>query len=87
MALVLILAGISATAAGYVRFKGPWAQYQALKAQEANIARYEGWRGGIRDSGPTGASVAMEMLRGRARNAGVIMAAGVAFVIVGLYLS
>ena len=48
---------------------GPWASYQALKAQEQNIARYESWRGGLRDSGTTGASVAMEMLRGQVRQA------------------
>jgi len=87
MGLVLILAGIAAAAAGYVRFKGPWAKYQALKAQDANIARYESWRGGLRDAGPTGASVAMDMLRGQVRQAGVIIAAGIAFVVIGLLLS
>ena len=87
MGLVLILAGIAATAAGYARFRAPWAKYQALKAQEANIARYESWRGGLRDTGITGASVAMDMLRGQARNAGVVMAAGVAVLVLGLLLS
>jgi hypothetical protein len=87
MGLVLILAGIAATAAGYARFRVPWAKYQALKASEANIARYESWRGGLRDSGTTGASVAIEMLRGQVRNAAVIMAAGVAFIVLGVFLS
>ncbi len=31
------------------RARGPWARYRALKAQDANIARYEAWRGGLRD--------------------------------------
>ena len=49
---------------GYARARGPWTRYQDLKAQDANVARYEAWRGGIReDSGPTGASVAMAILR------------------------
>ena len=87
MSLVLILAGIAAAAAGYARFRGPWGRYQAMKAQQANIDRYESWRGGLRDSGPTGASVALEMLRGQVRQAGMIIAAGIAFVIVGLLLS
>jgi hypothetical protein len=84
--IVLILLGGAATAAGYARFRGPWARYQALKAQDANIARYESWRGGVRDSGTTGASVAMEILRRQVRDAGLIMGAGVAIAFVGLVL-
>ncbi|MES1239456.1 MAG: hypothetical protein ABUL57_01195, partial [Chloroflexota bacterium] len=63
-----------------------WARYQALKAQDANVARYESWRGGLRDSGTTGASVAMDVLRGQARQAGAIIIAGVAAIVVGLLL-
>ena len=83
---VLILLGIAAMADGYRRARGPWARYQALKAQEANIARYESWRGGVRDAGPTGASVAMDMARRDARKGGVIMAAGFGIVILGFLL-
>jgi hypothetical protein len=85
--IILILLGFGAAAAGYARARGPWARYQALKAQEANIARYESWRGGLRDTGPTGASVAMEMARKQAREGGVVIAAGVAIVILGFLLS
>lgn len=84
--IILILLGVVALAAGYARFRGPWARYQALKAQDANIARYESWRGGLRDSGTTGASVAMEFLRKQVRDAVVVMAAGGAFVVLGLFL-
>ena len=86
MGIVLILLGVAAMADGYRRARGPWARYQALKAQEENIARYESWRGGLRDSGPTGASVAMAMARRDARKGGVLMAAGFAFVILGFLL-
>jgi hypothetical protein len=82
--VVLILLGIAAAVAGYARARGPWARYQALKSQEANIARYESWRGGLRDSGPTGASVAMEMARSQARQGGVVIAAGIAIAILGI---
>ena len=55
-------------AVGYTRPRGPWARYQALKAQDANVARYEAWRGGVRDDrGTTGASVAMAILRRQAQ--------------------
>jgi hypothetical protein len=84
--IILILLGVVALAAGYARFRGPWARYQALKAQDANIARYESWRGGLRDSGTTGASVAMEILRKQVRDAVFVMAAGGAFVVLGLFL-
>ena len=84
--VILMLLGIAAAAAGYARFKGPWARYQALKAEDANIARYESWRGGVRDTGTTGASVAMEILRREYRAAGVIVGAGVAIFILGLLL-
>ena len=87
MGLILILLGIAAAAAGYARFRGPWARYQALKAEDANIARYESWRGGLRDSGPTGASVAMDLLRRQVREAGVIVAAGITIIVLGILLS
>jgi hypothetical protein len=73
-------------AAGYARARRPWARYQALKEQDANIARYESWRGGLRDTGTTGASVAMEVLRRQARDGALIMAAGFAIVVVGFLL-
>ena len=82
--VVLIALGVAATAFGYSRARGPWARYRALKAQDENIARYESWRGGIRDSGTTGASVAMQVLRQQARNGALIAAAGFAFVLLGL---
>jgi len=84
--IILILLGVAAIAAGYLRARGPWARYQALKAQDENIARYESWRGGIRDTGKTGASIAMEMLRKQARDGALIAGAGFAIVLVGLFI-
>jgi hypothetical protein len=81
---ILIALGIASIAFGYRRARAPWARYQALKAEDANIARYESWRGGLRDSGTTGASVAMELLRKQARDGAVMAAAGIAFVVLGL---
>jgi hypothetical protein len=81
--LVLVAAGVVAMAFGYSRARGPWSRYQALKAQEANIARYESWRGGVRDTGTTGASVAMDLARSQARAGAIIMAVGFAITIAG----
>ncbi|MBA2314302.1 MAG: hypothetical protein H0V87_02860 [Chloroflexi bacterium] len=78
--LMLWAAGVALIAIGYSRARGPWERLQALRAQEANVARYESWRGGVRDSSPTGASVAMDLLRRQARTGAVI--AGIGFLLV-----
>jgi hypothetical protein len=83
---LLWLVGVAIVAFGVRRFQGPWARYQALKAQDANIARYEAWRGGVRSDGKTGASVAMEMLRRQARDGAILIAAGVALIVLGFLL-
>ena len=87
MNFVLIAVGVVSIAFGWSRARGPWARYQALKAQDENIARYESWRGGLRDQGTTGASVAMQVLRRQARDGALIMAAGFGFVLLGFLLT
>ena len=82
--IALLGVGAALVVVGYLRARGPWARYQALKAQDENVARYESWRGGLRDSGKTGASVAMEMLRNQARNGAVIAGIGIAIAFAGL---
>jgi hypothetical protein len=84
--LALAAVGVVLIVIGVARARGPWARYRALKAQEDNIARYESWRGGLRDTGPTGASVALGMLRAQLRVDAAIAAAGVVAAIVGLFL-
>ena len=86
VSLGLLVVGAALTAVGFVRARAPWIRYQALKAQDANIARYESWRGGLRDSGPTGASVAMEILRRQVRATGILIGVGVGIAILGLVL-
>jgi len=86
LALGLIGVGIVLIVVGVVRARGPWARYQGLRAQEANISRYESWRGGVRDTGTTGASVAMDVLRGQVRTAAIIAGAGAVAVVAGLLL-
>ncbi|MFL5777686.1 MAG: hypothetical protein ACJ761_01970 [Chloroflexota bacterium] len=83
--LNLVLWGLGAVliVVGYTRARGPWTRYQSLKEQDANVARYEAWRGGIRDDGRTGASVAMEVLRRQAQVAALIAVVGVVLVFLG----
>jgi hypothetical protein len=81
--VVLWVAGVVLIAVGYVRARTPWGRYQVLKAQDENVARYQAWRGGIRDEGQTGASVAMEVLRRQAQYAGLIAVVGIVLVVLG----
>jgi hypothetical protein len=78
--------GVVLIAAGYQRAKGPWSRYQALKEQDENVARYEAWRGGARDTSPTGASVAMTILRRQAQRAGLIVVVGFVLVLLGFLI-
>ena len=86
LGLGLLAAGIGLIAVGYGRAKRPWDRYRALKEQDANVARYEAWRGGVRDDSTTGASVAMKILRRQAQIGGLILAAGFVLVFVGFLL-
>jgi hypothetical protein len=79
----LWIIGALLLAVGYTRARGPWARYQALKEQDANIARYDAWRGGIRDTGQTGASVAMQILRRQAQLGAATAIAGVVLIVAG----
>jgi hypothetical protein len=86
--IVLWLVGAALIAIGYVRARGPWSRYRALREQQANIDRYEAWRGGLRteNEGPTGASVMMAEARRQAQIAGLIAIAGFVLVFVGFLI-
>jgi hypothetical protein len=76
--------GIALIAFGYLRARGPWSRYQELRSQEANLARYEGWRGTrLRDDGPSAASIMAAELRRKAQIAGLVAIAGFVLVFVG----
>ena len=84
--VVLWVAGVVLMAVGYQRVRAPWSRYQALKEQDANAERYAAWRGGVRDDGTTGASVAMQILRRQAQMAGLIVLAGFVLVFLGFFI-
>ena len=76
--------GIVLIVAGYQRARGPWARYQELKAQEANLSRYEGWRGTrLRDDGPSAASIMAQELRRKAQMWGLVAIVGFVLMFVG----
>ena len=82
--LICWVLGIALIVVGYTRAKGPWARYQELRNQEANLARYEGWRGTrLRDDGPSAASIMAQELRRKAQMAGLVAVLGFVLVFVG----
>lgn len=79
--------GVALIAFGYQRARGPWARYQQLKEQDANATRYNAWRGGVReDTGTTGASVAMQVLRAQAQRGFILAVVGIALVVLGFLI-
>ena len=82
--LICWVVGVLLILVGYTRARGPWRRYQALKEQEANIARYEGWRGTrLRDDGPSAAGLMAQELRRQAQIGGLVAVAGFVLVFVG----
>ncbi|HLY14072.1 MAG TPA: hypothetical protein VKR24_06955 [Candidatus Limnocylindrales bacterium] len=85
-ALVLVVVGLGMIVYGYLRTRGPYARLRALQAQDQNVARYEAWRGGVRDDSKTGASVAMAILQRQVRIGAGIGLIGIAAIFTGLVM-
>ena len=86
VSLALIVAGVALLVVGAIRARDPYRRYMALREQDANIARYEAWRGGSRPESKTGASVAMDVLRRRAQIGAGVAIAGVVLIVVGFVM-
>ena len=86
LSLVFLIAGVALIVLGARRFLPPYRRYQALQEQDANVARYEAWRGGARADAKTGASVAMAVLRRQLQQSGLIVIGGFVCVAVGFIL-
>ncbi len=86
VSLGFIAVGIALIVLGTVRAREPYRRYTALKEQDANIARYEAWRGGLRSNDKTGASVAMEILRRQVQIGVAIIVGGVVMIGIGLVI-
>ena len=78
--------GVALVVVGYTRAAPAWRRYSALQAQDENVRRYEQWRGGPRLDEKTGASVAMEMLRGQARRWAAVAIVGAVLIFIGFFV-
>ena len=79
------VAGAALMVVGVSQARLPYTRYRALQETDANIRRYEQWRGGRRDDAGqvTGADVMRAELRRQLRVWGVVIAAGFALVFLG----
>jgi hypothetical protein len=76
--------GVVLIAIGYLRARRPWSRYQDLKAQQANIERYEGWRGTrLHDDGTSAAALMAQEMRRKAQMGGLVLVAGFVLMFVG----
>lgn len=89
LAVALIVAGLAAVAVGLVRIRAPLATIRRLDRTEAELERYDAWRGkrtGPEADGPTGAGEMKALMRQRATIWGAVSVAGVIVVLLGLLL-
>ena len=90
MGLLLIAVGLAAIGLGAVRIRGPLATVRRLDTTEANLQRYEAWRGkhdSVSAEGPTGADEMRAQMRQQALSWGAVIVAGVVFALVGLFVA
>ena len=87
--IVLIAGGIVAIVVAVLQMRGPLATIRHLDQTEANLERYETWRGkstGVDADGPTGADIMRQQMRQRLTLWGVVAGAGVVSIVAGLLL-
>jgi len=87
--LALWAAGVALLAGGVMGVRVPLARYRELQATQANLDRYDSWRGGRRTAAPggvTGADVMREQLRGRLMRWGLVVGAGVVLIVAGFVI-
>ena len=87
LGIVLVIGGLAALAVGVLRIRAPLAMVRELDERQANLDRYETWRGkhtGVDAPGPTGADEMRSQLRRQALRWGSLCVIGLVAVFVGL---
>ena len=87
LALVVLIVGAAAVAVGAWRAWGAWQRWRALAAHEANLRRYDSWRGsrGAPDAaGPSSADLMQGELRGQVVRWGGLALVGLVLIALAL---
>jgi hypothetical protein len=61
--IALWVGGIVLMAVGYTRARTPYARYRKLGANEANLKRYDSWRGSRSGPGAAGGTTGADLMR------------------------
>jgi hypothetical protein len=89
LGIILVIGGLAALILGVVRIRAPLAMVRELDERQANLERYDAWRGkhtGVDAAGPTGADEMRSLLRRQALRWGSLCVVGLVAVLVGLLL-
>lgn len=88
LGIALVIVGAAVVGAALYGIRGPLARYRALQATEANLRRYDDWRGTrlVDDAARTGADEMKDYLRGRVRLWAVVASIGAVLIVAGLLL-
>lgn len=83
--VALWIAGVVLLLLGIWQVRQPLAHYRSLEATQANLRRYDDWRGGrmADDSGRTGADEMRDLLRNRVRLWVGVIIAGIVLLVAG----
>jgi hypothetical protein len=84
--VLLLVVGVVAAALGLWRAWGSWQRWRTLLAHEANLRRYDSWRGGRppADAGPSSADLMAAELRGQVLRWGALAVVGLILIVVAL---
>lgn len=86
LALLALIGGAVAAAVGLWRAWGAWQRWRALAAHEANLRRYDSWRGGrtAPDAGPSSADLMQAELRTQVLRWGGLALVGLVLIVLAL---
>jgi hypothetical protein len=86
--VLLWVTGVLLLVLGIWQVRQPLAHYRSLEATQANLRRYEAWRGGraIDDAGRTGADEMRDLLRNRIRLWVAVAVAGGVLILAGFII-
>ncbi len=87
LGLLLVVAGVAVIAVAAMQVRGPLAKIRQLDQTEANLARYESWRGkqtGVQAEGPTGADIMRQQMRQRVLLWAGVGGVGAVLIVLGL---
>ena len=87
LGILLVAGGAIVLALGLLGIRGPLSAMRRLDATQANLERYEAWRGRSTDveaDGPTGADEMRSLLRRQAVTWGIVCLVGVIAIVAGL---